>query len=63
MNGGDLASLSDLMGHASVRTTAEASVASARDFYAVFKRDELSRKHNEFSAVATMAREGKLPVS
>jgi hypothetical protein len=50
MNGGDLASLSDLMGHESVQTT--------RDFYAVFKRDELRRKHNEFSAVAKMAREG-----
>lgn len=52
MNGGDLASLSDLMGHVSVQTT--------RDFYAVFKRDELRRKHNEFSAVAKMAREGGL---
>jgi len=52
MNGRDLATLSDLMGHESVQTT--------RDFYAVFKRDELRRKHNEFSAVATMAREGKL---
>jgi hypothetical protein len=36
------------MGHASVQAT--------RDFYAVFKRDELRRKHNEFSAVAKMAR-------
>jgi site-specific recombinase XerD len=52
MNGGDLATLSDLMGHESVQTT--------RDFYAAFKRDELQRKHNGFSAVATMAREGKL---
>jgi hypothetical protein len=52
MNGGDLASLSDLMGHESVQTTG--------DFCAVFKRDELRRKHDEFSAVARMAREGKL---
>ena len=52
MNGGDLATLSDLMGHESVQTT--------QDFYAVFKRDELRRKHNEFSAVATMAREGRI---
>jgi site-specific recombinase XerD len=52
MNGGDLASLSDLMGHESVQTT--------RDFYAVFKREELRRKHHEFSAVARVGREGEL---
>ena len=52
MNGGDLATLSDLMGHESVRTT--------KDHHAMFKRDELGRKHNEFSAVATMARQGRL---
>jgi integrase/recombinase XerD len=56
MNGGDLTTLSDLMGHESVQTTA----VPAGDFYAVFKRDELRRKHDEFSAVATTAREGKL---
>jgi hypothetical protein len=38
-------------------------VQTPRDFYAVFKRDELRRKHNEFSAVATMARQGKLWMS
>jgi integrase len=52
MDGGDLATVSDLMGHESGQTT--------RDFYAVFKRDELSRKHDEFSAVAAMAREGRI---
>jgi hypothetical protein len=54
MNGGALASLCNLVRHESVPTT--------RDFYAVFKRDELTltRKHDKFSAVATMAREGKL---
>lgn len=56
MNGGicprRAAALSDLMGHESVQTT--------KEHYAMFKRDELRRKHDEFSAVATMAREGKL---
>jgi hypothetical protein len=40
------------MGHASIETT--------KKYYAVFKRDELKRKHNEFSAVAKLEREGKL---
>jgi hypothetical protein len=40
------------MGHESVQTT--------REFYAVFKRKELSRKHGEFSPVATMAKNGRL---
>ena len=44
--------LSDRMGHESVQTT--------KDHYAMFKRDELRRKHDKFSAVAAMAREGKL---
>jgi hypothetical protein len=48
------------MGHESVQTAAETVAVSARDFHGVFKRDELRRKHNAFSAVATMAREGKL---
>lgn len=52
MNGAELTTLSDVMGHESIQTT--------RDFNAVFKRDELRRKHNEFSAVARMARAGKL---
>jgi hypothetical protein len=48
------------LGHESVQTTARANGALAGDFYAVFRRRELSRKHEEYSAVATMARDGKL---
>jgi len=40
------------MGHETVQTT--------KDHYAMFKRDELRRKHNEFSPLATMARHGSL---
>ena len=60
MNCGDLATLSDRMGHESVQPAAEADDTSARDVCALFKRDELKRKHDEFSAVATMAGEGRL---
>lgn len=42
MNGGDLASLADLMGHESVETT--------KSFYAVFEQEDLRRKHDHFSA-------------
>jgi integrase/recombinase XerD len=42
MEGGDLASLADLMGHESVETT--------KSFYAVFEQDDLRRKHDQFSA-------------
>lgn len=45
---GDLATLSDLMGHERVQTT--------RDFYAMFKREELRRKYDEFSMVRRLAR-------
>jgi site-specific recombinase XerD len=41
LNGGDLASLADLMGHESVETT--------KSFYAVFEQDDLRRKHDQFS--------------
>lgn len=41
MNGGDLASLADLMGHESVETT--------ESFYAVFEQADLRRKHDQFS--------------
>ena len=51
MKSGDLALLSDVMEHGSVQTT--------RDLYAVFRGDELSRKHNEFSAVATHGEGGE----
>jgi hypothetical protein len=50
-----LAPPSDLMGHESVPTTAEAGVALASDFNAVFKRDELSGRHNKLSAAASAA--------
>lgn len=43
MNGGDLASLADLMGHESVETT--------KSFYAIFEQDDLKRKHDQFSEV------------
>ena len=42
MEGGDLASLADLMGHESVETT--------KSFYATFEQDDLKRKHDQFSA-------------
>lgn len=48
MNGGDLRTVSDLMGHECVQRT--------RDCHGVFRRGELRREHGEFSAVATMAR-------
>ena len=41
MNGGDLASLADLMGHESVETT--------KAFYAIFEQGDLKRKHDLFS--------------
>jgi hypothetical protein len=40
--GGDLASLTDLMGHKSVETT--------KAFYAIFEQGDLRRKHDHFSA-------------
>ena len=46
------AALSDLMGNESVHTT--------KEHCALFKRDELRRKHSEFSVVASVAREGRL---
>jgi integrase/recombinase XerD len=44
LNGGDLSALSDLMGHSSVEVT--------RQFYAVFNREELRRKHDRHSMIA-----------
>ena len=46
LRGGDLASLSRLMGHASVEVTAS--------FYAVFLVSELQEKHAKFSPIAGM---------
>ncbi len=43
MNGGDLATLSQIMGHSSVTVTAS--------YYAVFSYDELAAKHSKFSPV------------
>jgi site-specific recombinase XerD len=44
INGGDLSTLSDLLGHSSVEVT--------REYYAVFNREELQRKHQQHSMVA-----------
>ena len=41
MNGGDLASLADLIGHESVENT--------KSFHAVFEQEDLRRKHERFS--------------
>jgi site-specific recombinase XerD len=46
MNGGDLASLADIMGHESVETT--------KAFYAVFAVEDLSRKHAQYSPVSRL---------
>ncbi|MCB9455148.1 MAG: tyrosine-type recombinase/integrase [Anaerolineaceae bacterium] len=43
MNGGDLATLSQIMGHSNVTTTAS--------YYAVFSHAELATKHNRFTPV------------
>jgi hypothetical protein len=43
------ASLADLMGRESVETT--------KRFYALFQADELAREHQQFSPVASLARE------
>lgn len=52
MNGGDLSTLSDLMGHSNVEVT--------RDYYSVFNREELQRKHGQHSMVAVLSRNGGL---
>ena len=49
LNGGDLSTLSDLMGHSTVEVT--------REFYAIFNREELRRKHAQHSMVARLSRE------
>jgi len=43
LNGGDLGTLSDLMGHTDVKVT--------KDFYAVYSTEELSRKHERHSPI------------
>jgi len=46
MNGGDLAALADLLGHASVQVTWQ--------YYSIFRIRELQEKHERFSPVARM---------
>lgn len=51
-NGGDLATLSDLMGHSDIQVTATS--------YAVFLPDELRERHRRFSPVAQLSKDGEL---
>lgn len=51
-NGGDLATLSDLLGHADIAVTAMS--------YAVFTPNELQERHKRYSPVARLGREGEL---
>ena len=46
LDGGDLATLADLMGHSSVEVT--------KHSYAIFKMEELKRKHDEHSPIKEM---------
>lgn len=50
MSGGDLASLSDLMGHTDVQVT--------KHFYSVFLKEELKRKHAQHSPLGAIFSEG-----
>lgn len=50
--GGDLATLADLLGHASVETTWR--------HYAIFRTAELAVKHGQHSPIALMGRKGEL---
>lgn len=49
LNGGDLSTLSDLLGHSSVEVT--------RDYYAIFNREELRQKHDQHSVVGKLIEE------
>lgn len=51
-SGGDLATLADLLGHASVETTWR--------HYAIFRTSELAAKHGQHSPIARMGRKGEL---
>jgi integrase/recombinase XerD len=52
MSGGDLASLSDLMGHSDVQVT--------KQFYSVFSQEELKRKHAQHSPLGViLSRDGE----
>jgi site-specific recombinase XerD len=46
LNGGDLASLSDLMGHTDVQVT--------KEFYSIFLNEELKQKHHKHSPVLSL---------
>ncbi|MFA9492005.1 MAG: tyrosine-type recombinase/integrase [Anaerolineales bacterium] len=46
LNGGDLASASEIMGHSSLAVT--------KDFYAMFSIEELREKHDEFSPLGNL---------
>jgi integrase/recombinase XerD len=46
LGGGDLGTLSDIMGHSSVAIT--------KEFYAVFTTDELQRQHDRYSPIAQL---------
>ncbi|HEY65828.1 MAG TPA: tyrosine-type recombinase/integrase [Caldilineae bacterium] len=50
LNGGDLATLADLLGHSSVQVTWE--------YYSIFRIRELQERHDRFSPVARLRKEG-----
>ena len=52
MNGGDLASLSDILGHQDIQTT---------KIYSVFKVIELREKHNHFSPIRDIESDKEIP--
>lgn len=52
LNGGDLATLADLLGHSDVQVTWQ--------HYAIFRTAELAVKHERHSPIAKMGREGEL---
>jgi site-specific recombinase XerD len=49
-NGGDLGTLADLLGHSTVMIT--------KEYYAVFKMQELQKKHRQYSPVSRLYDEG-----
>jgi integrase/recombinase XerD len=51
LNGGDLASVSEMMGHTQIAVT--------KQFYAVFQAEELRAKHDAFSPVSHLPLRGK----
>lgn len=52
LNGGDLGTLADLLGHSDVQVTWQ--------HYAIFRTSELQAKHDKHSPVASMGRRGEL---